>query len=76
MRFGVVVLDVGVEGGGIGGDVNGIGSMEVRGAQRYCRRVSYADMEKGGRGQYPVFGRRVGKCVSVQRLSTVDTRRI
>jgi len=43
--FGIVGLDVRVEGGGVSRDMNRVGSMEICSAQWYGGRVAYADME-------------------------------
>jgi hypothetical protein len=44
--LGVVILLVWVEGGGVCGDVDGVRSVEVSGAQRYGRRISNSDVQE------------------------------
>jgi len=60
----VVILPVRVEGGGVRGDVDGVRPVEVGGAQRDGRRISYAHVEEGGRGQDAVFRGRVCYCIA------------
>lgn len=48
-------LLVGVEGGGICGDMDGVGAVEIGRSQRQGRGVAYADMQEGRRREDAVF---------------------
>ena len=58
--LGGLYLLVWVEGGGVGGDVDGVRAVEVGGAEGDGRCVSDAYVEEVRGGQYAVVGRRVG----------------
>lgn len=49
-----------MEGRRIGGDMDGVGAVEIGGSQRQRRGIAYANMQKGRRRQYAVFAGCVG----------------
>jgi hypothetical protein len=71
---GLLLLLVGVEGGGVGGDVDGVGPVEIGGAQRYRRRVPYADVEEGGGGEYAILRGRVCDRVPASRVLALASK--
>lgn len=61
---GVFDFLVGVEGRGVGGDVERVGAVEIGGAERDGRGVFHFDVEMGGGGQDAVGAWGVGYCVA------------